>query len=253
MSDRGSPTVPVLATGRPQIDQHLSGIGAGALVVVEGRHATGKSVLCQHLARHALNTGLGVVYYSSEEPSPSLLTRAASLGLDLMDHFLLDRLRIYPLETWGGSLGPSPLLDRVARHLGALPPYFSLVVVDSLSALMPHSPREPLLAFLEHCRRLCGQGKTVVLVVDSGPGLDWALARLSAPPEARLHLRLAAVEAGRTVLTLEAHRPGQHPEWPAPPVAFRVEAGAGIRVIHWRQFRLPAGAWRDAADLLNSA
>jgi hypothetical protein len=52
------------------------------------------------------------------------------------------------------------------------------------------------------------------------------------------------------VRTLEALRPDLHPEWPAPPVSFRVEAGWGIRVIPWRQFRLPSGAWRDATDLL---
>jgi archaellum biogenesis ATPase FlaH len=246
----GPGTTAAIGTGRREIDRCLDGIGLGSLLLVEGRHATGKSVLCQHLAHHALGAGLGVAYYTSEEPSPSLLTRTAALGLDLLDYFLLDRLRIHALETPDASLGPAPLLGRLARHLEALPPEFGLVVVDSLSALLPPWSKEPLLDFLEHCRRLCRQGRTMVLVLDSGPNLDWAIARLSPEPEVRLRLSLAAVVMGRTVRTLEALRPDLHPEWPAPPVAFQVEAGWGIRVIPWRQFRLPSGAWRDATDIL---
>jgi hypothetical protein len=89
----------------------------------------------------------------------------------------------------------------------------------------------------------------VVLAVDAGPGLDWAVAQLAQPPEARLRLELAAVELGRAVRTLEVTQPGQHPEWPPPPVAFHIEAGLGIRVVCWRRFRLPAGAWASPTDL----
>jgi len=243
-------TLPLLSTGRPEIDQHLTGIPAGALVLVEGQHAAGKSVLCQHLARHALQAGHMVAYYSSEEPSPSLLSRAAGLGQDMLDHFLLDRLRVYPLEAWGGRLGPASLLERLAGYLDALPRDFGLVLVDSPSALMPPWLREPLLLFLERCRQLCNQGRTVVVVMDSGHALDWAVARLATPPEVHMRLRLAAVQMGHAVRTLDVHRPDQHPEWPAPPVAFRVEQGVGIRVVRWRKFRLPAGAWQNPTDLL---
>ncbi|HLF05334.1 MAG TPA: AAA family ATPase [Dehalococcoidia bacterium] len=246
-------TAAAIGTGRREIDRYLEGIGLGSLLLVEGKHASGKSVLCQHLAHHALGAGLGVAYYTSEEPSPSLLTRTAALGLDMLDHFLLDRLRIHPLETADAGLGPAPLLDRLARHVEDLPPEFQLVVVDSLTALLPPWSRGPLLDFieavnanLEHCRR----GRTVVLVLDSGPALEWVTARLSQEPEARLRLRLAAVAMGRTLRTLEVLRRDQHPEWPSPPVAFQVEAGWGIRVIPWRQFRVPSGAWQDAGDLL---
>ncbi len=241
--------LPLLRTGRREIDLHLSGIPAGALVLVEGRHATGKSVLCQHLARHALQAGGMVAYYSSEEPSPSLLSRAAGLGQDMLDHFLLDRLRVYPLEAWGGHLAPTSSLERLARYLHALPRDFGLVLVDSPSALMPPWLREPLLLFLEQCRQLCNQGRTVVVVLDSRPNLDWAVDRLARPPEVRMHLRLAAVQMGQAVRTVEVRRPDQHPEWPAPPVAFRVEEGFGMRVVRWRRFQLPAGAWRNATDL----
>ncbi|MSQ16391.1 MAG: hypothetical protein EXR54_02320 [Dehalococcoidia bacterium] len=137
----------------------------------------------------------------------------------------------------------------MARYLDALPRDFGLALVDSPSALMPTWLREPLLVSLEHCRQLCNQGRTVVVVMDSGPALDWAVARLFRPPEVHMRLRLAAVQMGHAVRTLEIRRSDEHPEWPAQPVAFRVEERVGIRVVHWRRFRLPTGAWQEAADL----
>ena len=65
-------TAAAIGTGRREIDRYLEGIGLGSLLLVEGKHASGKSVLCQHLAHHALGAGLGVAYYTSEEPSPRL-------------------------------------------------------------------------------------------------------------------------------------------------------------------------------------
>jgi archaellum biogenesis ATPase FlaH len=212
---------------------------------VEGRRATGKSVLCHHLVHHTLKAGLGVAYYASGEPSPSLLTRCAGLGLDMMDHFLLDRLRIYTLEPGDESLGPSPWLDRLAQHLETLPPQFVLVVVDTISTLMPHASRQPLLTFLEDCRHVCSQGRATVLALDTGPGLDWALGRMSAEPDTHVRLSLAEVVDGRVLRVMDVERRDQHPEWPSPQVAFQVRAGVGIQVVPWRRFRLPPDSLWD--------
>lgn len=237
-----SPASTTIGTGRGEIDRCLGGgICIGSLVLVEGRHATGKSVLCQHLAHTALGNGLGVAYYTHEDTSPSLISRSAALGLDLLDYFLLDRLRIFSIGRPDAGVGPSPLLGRLGGHMEGLPPEYRLLVLDSVSALLPQSPREPLREFLDGCRQVCRQGRTVV-VVDPGAGVDWAVARLYPQPELRLRLELATAATGRVERTLEALRLDQHPEWPAPRVAFQVEAGWGIRIVPRQHFLFPGGA-----------
>jgi archaellum biogenesis ATPase FlaH len=240
ITEPGSSANSTIRTGRAEIDRCLKeGIGIGSLVLVEGRHATGKSLLCQHLAHGALGGGLSVAYYTSEDSSPSLISRSAALGLDLLDHFLLDRLRIYSLEAGGFGADPGRMLERLFQHLAGLPPEYALVVVDSVSALVPSTAGGLLQDFLEECRLACRQGRAVVLTLGAGPGVAGAIARLCPPPELRLRLELAAAVKGRVVRTLEAVRPDQHPEWPEPRVAFQVEPGWGFRETPWQQCRLP--------------
>ena len=126
-----------ISTGRVEIDQQMGGgIPWGSLTLVEGKHGTGKSVLCQHLAFSALRSGSSVAYYSSEIASPSLISQMSSMGLDVLDYFLLDKLRVFPLELPAGSPNLSCHLEQLMRHISALPPGFDFIVVDSLTAVL---------------------------------------------------------------------------------------------------------------------
>ena len=88
-----------ISTGQREIDLQIgNGIPKGSLTLIEGKHAAGKTVLCQHLTYNALHAQSSVAFYTSETGSPSLVSRMASLRLDVLDHFLLDKLRIFPLE-----------------------------------------------------------------------------------------------------------------------------------------------------------
>ena len=85
-----------ISTGSLEIDRQIGhGISWGSVTLLEGRHGTGKSVLCQHLSYNALKAQSGVACYTSDLGSPSLIAQMKSLGLDVLDFFLLDQLRIW--------------------------------------------------------------------------------------------------------------------------------------------------------------
>src|SRR4030065_577946 len=101
-----------IITGVPEVDEKLGGgIPPGSLCLIEGHSDSGKSVLCQHLTNGTLITGeISVAYYTTENNIKSLITQMDSLAMNVMDHFLADRLRIYPLvfrSTMQGGRNPS--------------------------------------------------------------------------------------------------------------------------------------------------
>jgi flagellar protein FlaH len=143
-----------------------------------------------------------VAFYTSELGSPSLLTRMASLRLDVMDHFLLDRLRIFPLELTEIYPEPDELLQVLLEHMVALPPEFQLVVVDSLTSFLPRCSQSTILNFFIECRQLCSLGKTIVLTLDSRPLISSIATAMYPWCDIHLQLQMEAVMLERVVKAL---------------------------------------------------
>ena len=83
-------------------------------MLVEGAASSGKSSLVQQLLWSALLSGERVALYVTEQTVHSLLSQMASLGLDVVDHFLMDRLRIFPVSV---SRNDDPDLGFLSRHM----------------------------------------------------------------------------------------------------------------------------------------
>src|SRR3972149_11102578 len=96
-----------IVTGVSEVDEKLGGgIPLGSLCLVEGHSDAGKSVLCQHLTNGTLVTGeIAVAYYTTENSVRSLISQMDSLAMYVLDHFLADRLRIYPITFRNGMQG----------------------------------------------------------------------------------------------------------------------------------------------------
>ena len=193
-----------ISTGRVEIDQQMGGgIPLGSLSLVEGKHGTGKSVFCQHLVHNALGSGKSVAIYSSDAGSPSLISQMDSLGLDVVDYFLLDKLRVFPLELPVGEANPTSPLEKLLRHINALPPEFDLIIVDSLTEILAQTGRPAVSDFFAGARQLCREGKTVVLTVDPRVlATSWG-SELAAWSDIHLRLRMQTVTVQRVVKSLE--------------------------------------------------
>ena len=145
-----------ITTGSAEIDKKLGGgIPGGSLTLIEGQSDAGKSVLCQHLVHGSLLSGLGVAYYTAENTVKSLVTQMASLSLDVLDHFLIDRLRIYPVNMSSKGLAPEIVFSRLTQHIGLLPDGMQMVVLDSITNVVSHSGEGSIIDFFTACKRLC--------------------------------------------------------------------------------------------------
>ena len=221
-----------ISTGSVEIDRHIGhGVPWGSVTLLEGRHGSGKSVLCQHLTYNALKCQSGVAFYTSDTASPSLIAQMKALGLDVLDQFLSDQLRIHPLEVSEEYPHPTDVLNLLLRHIMALPPEFELVVIDSLTPLLPFCNREEILDFFFRCHQMSREGRTIVAVLDtrsmsldlSEPLFSWC--------DIHLRLRMEVVTVERVVKALDVFKPvGEHPE-ATPTINFDVEPGHGIRTV----------------------
>src|SRR4030042_4952282 len=155
-----------IITGVPEVDEKLGGgIPPGSLCLVEGHSDSGKSVLCQHLTNGTLITGeISVAYYTTENNVRSLISQMESLAMNVQDHFLADRLRIYPLTFRSSMQGGQKPFYVLTHHFSRLPQEYKLIIVDSITLLIAHSNPVAIIDFFSRCQDLCDQGRPIIVV-----------------------------------------------------------------------------------------
>jgi flagellar protein FlaH len=221
-----------IVTGVPEVDAKLGGgIPLGSLCLIEGHSDAGKSVLCQHLTNGTLVTGeISVAYYTTENAVRSLISQMDSLALCVLDHFLADRLRIYPLTFYSGMQGGARPFHVLTNHFSRLPPQFKLIIIDSITLLVAHSNPVTIIDFFSRCKSLCDEGKTIILVAHSYAFEEDMLARTRSLCDARFRMRLEQV--GDSMIKLMEVLKVRGAERPTGDVvSFDIEPKLGMRII----------------------
>jgi flagellar protein FlaH len=207
------------------------GIPVGSLVLLEGQSDAGKSVLSQHLTHGALTSRMSVAYYTTENTVKSLMSQMASLNLDVVDYFLCDRMRVYPLEI--GSLeedATKEAFQSLIDHFETLPTRFTLEIVDSLTGLVSHSDDRAIIDFFAGCKQLCDQGRTIVAVVHSYAFDDRMLIRVRSLCDAHLTLKMEQV-GERLIKIMEVAKVRNADQSTGNIISFDVEPGMGMKII----------------------
>lgn len=219
------------STGNGEIDKKLGGgIPLRSLTLIEGQSDAGKSVLCQHLTHGSLESGLGVAYYTAENTVKSLVNQMASLNMDVLDYFLLDRLRIYPVNISSRDLNPDLVFDTLVRHISVLPNDFPLIIVDSITHVVSHSDEARVIDFFSTCKGLCDGNRTIILVVHSSAFDERMLIRIRSLCDAHLRLRMEEV-GDRLIKVLMVAKIRNAERTTGDVVSFDVEPDMGIRII----------------------
>lgn len=220
-----------ISTGSGEIDKKMGGgIPIGSLTLIEGQSDAGKSVLSQHLTHGALMADLCVAYYTTENTIKSLISQMASLSLEVTDHFLVDRLRIYPLHVSTKDVDASEAFRKMSRHIEALPESFKLVIVDSVTNMVTHSKGNDIIDFFITCKELCDQGRTVMMIVHSYAFDEGMLIRVRSLCDAHMRLRLEEV-GDRLIKVLEVSKVRNAERTTGNIISFEVEPGMGMRII----------------------
>ena len=222
----------VILTGVPEVDEKLGGgIPLGSLCLIEGHSDAGKSVLCQHLSHGTLTSGeTSVAYYTTENNVRSLITQMDSLSMSVLDHFLADHLRIYPLIFHGNMQGGNKPFYVLTHHFSRLPENFKLIIIDSITLLVAHSNPVAIIDFFSRCKGLCEEDRTVILVAHSYAFEEDMLARTRSLCDARFRLKLEQV-GDRMVKLMEVLKVRGADRPTGDIVSFDIEPRVGMRII----------------------
>jgi flagellar protein FlaH len=221
-----------IVTGVSEVDEKLGGgIPPGSLCLIEGHSDAGKSVLCQHLTNGTLIGGeVSVAYYTTENNVRSLISQMESLNMNVLDHFLADRLRIYPLTFKSGMQGGQKPFYVLTHHFTNLPQEFKLIIVDSITLLVAHSNPVAIIDFFSRCKGLCDQGRTIIVVAHSYAFEEDMLSRTRSLCDARFRMRLEQV--GDSMIKLMEVLKVRGAERPTGDVvSFNIEPRLGMRII----------------------
>ena len=221
-----------IITGVPEVDEKLGGgIPLGSLCLVEGHSDAGKSVLCQHLTNGTLVIGeISVAYYTTENAVRSLISQMDSLALYVLDHFLADRLRIFPLTFSAGMTGGQKPFHVLTHHFSQLPNEFKLIIVDSITLLVAHSNPVAIIDFFSRCKNMCDDGLTIILVAHSYAFEEDMLSRTRSLCDARFKFKLEQV--GDSMIKLMEVLKVRGAERPTGDVvSFDIEPKLGMRII----------------------
>ena len=209
-ADQKTSTLPepqaVIRSGNKVLDEHMGGgIPHGSLALIEGSSSAGKSVLCQHLAYGSLLDGRGVAYITSENTVASLGSKMKSIGLNVSEDLRSGALQIFPLDPTAPDPHPELSMEYLAQGMEQLPRQHELIIVDSITEVAADVQDRAIMGFFSRCKRLCGNGRTVILTVHYDIVDEKSLTRLRALCDA--HFNLTVGQSGlKLVHVLEVRK-----------------------------------------------
>jgi len=217
----------VISTGNSELDGKMGGgIPLGSLTLIEGDSGAGKSVLSQQMMHGCLIDGYSLTLFTSENTVKSLIKQMRSLNLEIIDHLLLNKLRIYPIETARlGAKAPPTLIKAMKNEENR-----DLIFIDSITSTVPQSTDKEVLGFFEESKRLCSDGTTVIIVIHSHGLTRDLLIRIRSLCDAHLQMRTEEV-GNKLVKTLEVTKVRGAEQHTGNIISFEVEPGWGMRVI----------------------
>jgi circadian clock protein KaiC len=158
-----------LASGLPEFDQLLGGgLERGTSTLIVGAPGTGKSTLAAQFAAAAAAGGGHAAMFIFDESQHTLVSRCASLGIDLrrhMDAGSITTQRIDPAE-----LSPGQFAQAIRRAVER--DHAVVVVIDSLNGYLNAMPEERhLVTQLHEILTYLGQQQVVSILVGAHHGL----------------------------------------------------------------------------------
>ncbi len=222
--------VRVLSTGTEDIDAKIGGgIPYQTLMLIEGESASGKSTLSQQFLWGALDSGERAAIYTTEQTVQSFNRHMSSLGMDVRDYFLLDRLKIYPVSIPPDSIDPSYMFQELSDHINNQSDCL-VIVLDSLTTFVSGVGGDQIQSFFAQCKSLCDAGKVIICTVHSQAFDAGVMTRVRSICDAYLQLRIQKTGA-HLQKTIEVAKIRGAETTTGNISGFEVEPGLGIRIV----------------------
>ncbi len=232
-------TMDAATTGMKEIAGALGGgIREGSLVIIEGDAKSGKTVLTQHIVHGILSSReCAVAYYTTSESAEELVAQMEFMSLQVGHELVTDRLRVYSMGLSGVIIKPKESLQLIINHISELPERFKLVIVDSVTPLMNRVSPVIKMDFLQTCKELCSEERSIVLALDTHVLEGKMLFRVHAMSDYYLKLRSRdmMLETGqvdtRMVKILEVIKLAGADRHDQEAIQFEIKPKVGIQIL----------------------
>ena len=111
-----------------------------------------------------------------------------SIGLGVSENLRAGAFQIFPVDPTSHDPHPELSVEYLAQGIERLPVKYEVIIVDSITDVAADTDDKTILRFFSRCKRLCSNGRTVILTVHSNILDDKALIRLRALCDADLIL-----------------------------------------------------------------
>jgi flagellar protein FlaH len=220
----------LISVGAMDIDKKLGGgLPLDTVTLVEGDPEAGKSVVMQQLMYGALKEGFRCALFTSEGTTRETIQQLDTLGMPLMDYYLIGRLKIFEVNLRVDQEHAERLLHRLLKYI-EVSEDCDFVLFDSVTPLLFQFDARYVLNFLAQCKEIANTGRTILVTLHSY-AINESL-RLRASSIVDAHLRLRIEELGQQVVrTLEVCKIRGAVKTIGNSVSFSVETGLGLKSI----------------------
>jgi len=228
------------------------GIPQGSLVLLEGEHGAGKSVVTQRFCKGLCEAGTHVTYVSTEDTSAGFVNQMDSLDYDVVDHLLSEQMLFLHanVDTRERLQGSDTSHERngherelLTRLMEANVMWRSdVVIIDGFDALLLHDPRyeaiqevgdedDVIQNLISFFRRMVSNAKTVVLTVNPGSLSRVALRPLRDTSDVYIVLEMQSVgqEVRRSMKIKKFAGMGNQVD---DNIGYNVQAGRGLLIVN---------------------
>jgi flagellar protein FlaH len=154
----------------------------------------------------------------------------SSIGLNPSEYLRSKKFCIYPVEEPNTGEDSGPLMAALAVDIERISDTYKLIVVDAISNLASSSQEQSVMGFFSSCKRLCSQGRTVVVVAHSSGFNAGLLERVAGVCETHIRLQTGKIMK-RVVRVAELLKVNDIALQENNAINFEVSPGVGIQII----------------------
>ncbi len=230
---------------RDRLNKELGGgLPPSSIVLLEGEYGAGKSAYSQRFTYGLCEEGTTVTYISTELTVGSFLEQMHSLGYDMVDHMLDERVLFLHADIGdtGGALtsgGETDRMNLLERLMDAEVMWNSdVIIIDTFDAILRNDPkfealvreneeRQAALEIISFFREVISDGTTIMLTVDPTTLDEEAIGPFRSIADVFLELEMVEVgnDVRRQVNVLRFAGMG---EQVGDTIGFSVRSGTGV-------------------------
>ena len=223
----------IVPCGNEEFDRMFGGgIPFPSLMLIEGGHGTGKSVIAAQFMTGLLENKKNVLCIT-ENTVKEYIENMKSITFNFSTPFLQNRLTIMPLHMYGVKWNKEQseyLLPVIGKYMGNSFKETNVVVIDSMTLLTIFTDTTKILEFFKQCKYLVSSGMSIILTIhpDDIPA-DIAL-RVKGSVDCYLKLESTTI-GGKAVKTLKVIKLIGSKEPSEYSFAFEVDMIFGVKIV----------------------